>query len=254
MAGTLKLLTEEQEAEKLTQERDESLEAIGITKNPDTGQYYYGGSVDENGNVTGVTYPVSQKEAIDLADKVKKIEANSKGVFSGNIEGLLGMAGYTTDNDANYRDKDGNIIPPQKLLVLAEQQRTNMVLDHGRNAVYNDQVQANLPVLDTAYEEKLYDHKSNREYKEQLVLSAAKAAVANVIITHAQSQQPTAAGDETMEMALPLHDIKTCKTVFDPEKPVKEQHSEECTTVGQLGLMSSPNTIGGIGFNLTFGR
>lgn len=66
--------------------------------------------MDDDGKVTGQTYPITSQEAEKLADKILALEKQAKEVTANKYMDtrlLLGTSSTEPDDDGNYFDKNG---------------------------------------------------------------------------------------------------------------------------------------------------
>ncbi len=99
--------------------QNEALAKIGVFQNPDTRDYYYGGKRDKNDKVSGSTTTISTEDAEKLAQKYIDINIKAKATGADSIDDILKKSQIYPDKDGNYIGKDGNILPPEQLLNIA---------------------------------------------------------------------------------------------------------------------------------------
>jgi|GEM_PF-3654118 len=266
---------------QLSEASEYKLEQIGISWDDAKKTYYYGGKTDDDGNVTGETHPVTPKRAEKLANDVLSLEEQAKKVTDDkniNVTSLLAELKIESDNDSNYFDKNGKIIPPEELLKVANAKVTDHALDNGRNYASTRAVIDGVPEIDAAAEEKLNTYNSERRDNLQNYQSKAEKIVANAIKNAAEYQKGSASNpDLKLDPSLsntefsPVYDVNTqscdmskkldalTKGGYSQEQMNKillEYSKKNCASETNLGFMSPKNTAAGLylgaGFEIKF--
>ncbi len=142
--------------------QNEALAKIGVFQHPETREYYYGGKRDADGKVSGEIKIVPKEDAEKLAAEYIKLEEAASKTKAGSVRGLLAAAQITHNQDGNYIDKDGNIIPPQQLLKLTTALLGIEQLSFGTNYRNIKEQGQNLPVMSSEEHEQSLHEASKR--------------------------------------------------------------------------------------------